>query len=109
MTTLLRVIDRPGDDAPIGFWRDPAWWGCMWRDPDCDLPDRESWFIVLPNCAGGWSTTNRASIRHNDGTIEHAGGCLWTVTGTPPKITVTPSIDAGPYWHGWITDGVMTP
>jgi len=83
----------------------------MWRQPDCDLPDREAWFIVLPNCAGGWTTTDRAAIRRNDGTIDRLTneGPLWTVTGTPPLITVTPSIDAGPEWHGWITNGVMAP
>ncbi len=38
----------------------------------------------------------------------------WTVTGTPPRITVTPSVDltrGGKYpgrWHGWIRDGVLT-
>lgn len=37
----------------------------------------------------------------------------WTVTGQPPRITLTPSVDtSGPLrpngWHGWIKDGVIT-
>ena len=60
--------------------------------------------IVLPNDAGLWWTTMRAS-----GT-----GNLWQVTGTPPNLTVNPSINAGDgpergKWHGWIKDGVLTP
>lgn len=31
----------------------------------------------------------------------------WTVTGTPPKITVVPSINMVGKWHGFLTDGVL--
>lgn len=76
----------------------------MWRLPDSDIEGLEAWFIVLPNGAGGWTTTDTSSIR---GSKER--GPRWTVTGTPPNITVSPSIDASPEWHGWIRDGVMEP
>jgi Family of unknown function (DUF6527) len=36
---------------------------------------------------------------------------MWDVTGTPPQITVSPSIfdhSAGREWHGFIRDGEMT-
>jgi hypothetical protein len=44
-------------------------------------------------------------------------GRYWTVTGTPPKVTATPSLDINPqdppndspHWHGFLTDGVLTP
>lgn len=47
----------------------------------------------------------------------HCTDCLgtdsatgWARTGEPPNITVTPSINIGPeIWHGWITNGEMTP
>jgi hypothetical protein len=32
----------------------------------------------------------------------------WTVTGEPPNITVSPSIDHPGGYHGWIRDGVIT-
>jgi len=35
-----------------------------------------------------------------------AGG--WTVSGEPPNLTVTPSINIVGCYHGWITNGVLT-
>lgn len=32
----------------------------------------------------------------------------WNVTGDPPKLTVTPSIDCSPGYHGHLTDGVLS-
>jgi hypothetical protein len=33
----------------------------------------------------------------------------WQVTGTPPRITVTPSIlHSRGGWHGWLRDGILT-
>ena len=31
----------------------------------------------------------------------------WTVTGTPPCLTLTPSVNIGGGWHGMITGGVI--
>ena len=77
--------------------------GAMWRDPERDRDGREAWGVVLPNGAV-WYTTEAAG--NSDSTFG------WDVTGTPPRITVSPSInDEGSRtpWHGWIRDGVMTP
>lgn len=35
------------------------------------------------------------------------GGGRWTRTGTPPKITLSPSINLVGHWHGWLRDGVL--
>ncbi len=35
----------------------------------------------------------------------------WTVTGTPPNISVSPSIKLGTdghLWHGWLQNGILT-
>lgn len=34
----------------------------------------------------------------------------WTRTGEPPLVTVTPSLNVNnELWHGWLTDGILTP
>ncbi len=111
MNIPLRIVDgsRDGDREP----------GAMWRYPDGDLPGRECWWIALPNTLpdpGGymeisWRTTDRASSPPHG---------LWDVSGTPPLLTVSPSIDVeywhmvdgtlvrdGSYWHGHITNGEL--
>ena len=103
MSAQLTIIERPTE--PESYWdlaALPA--GSMWRVPEHDLPDRECWRIVLPNMAGLWETTERAG----------RSGMLWSVTGIAPALTVTPSLNAGDgpgegNWHGWITNGAMTP
>lgn len=93
--------------------------GMMWRYPDGDIPERECWWIILPPSPDqgtpghpgqlSWRTTDRASDPPHE---------LWEVSGEPPNLTVTPSIDLlrfvmkdgehvrdGSYWHGFITDG----
>ena len=88
----------------VGSWDGPP--GAMiratWRDYD-DRPP--GWVVFLPN-GTYWSTNDRAAREGN--TL----GPYWDVTGTPPKITVSPSIDdrspARP-WHGWIRDGMLDP
>jgi hypothetical protein len=53
--------------------------------------------VMLPD-GGVWCVDARAST-------PGAGG--WDVTGTPPNITVRPSILTDRY-HGWLTDGVLS-
>lgn len=111
----LYIVSEPPPDSE----RLP---GAMWRYPDGDEGGRECWWIVLPNtkpqAAGyaseiSWRTTDRASSPPHE---------MWEVVGTPPLITVSPSIDVecwrtvdgqtvrdGSYWHGFITNGEMTP
>jgi Family of unknown function (DUF6527) len=69
-----------------------------WYDDFTEQPG-ESWLIALPD-GGEWITTQKAT-----------DGGYWTVTGTPPGITVNPSIfhNAPTGWHGWIRDGQMDP
>lgn len=68
----------------------------VWYDQYADQPG-ESWLIALPD-GGEWITTQKAT-----------GGGHWTVTGTPPNITATPSIfhNAPAGWHGFITNGEL--
>jgi hypothetical protein len=69
-----------------------------WAD-EFSNPPGESWLISLPG-GGEWITTQPAT-----------GGGYWTVTGTPPAITVSPSIwhNAPHGWHGFIRDGELVP
>ena len=74
--------------------------GTMIRVPwfdDIDPERGEAWNVVLPD-GGEWITTQKAR-----------GGGHWTVTGTPPLITVSPSIwhNQPDGWHGWIRDGAL--
>lgn len=91
MSIALRIIERPrpGEDEIQP--------GDMWRYPEGDEDGIECWAIYLPNQGGTWCTTDR----------EGGTGHRWEVTGTPPRITVRPSLNALGHWHGWITDGVM--
>jgi hypothetical protein len=89
--------------------------GMMWRDPAGDISNRECWCVVLPNDRRDeraaeiiWCTTDVASDPPHE---------MWDVSGTPPLLTVTPSIDVefwrpdgvrdGSYWHGHITNGEL--
>lgn len=94
--------------------------GTMWRYERGDADGRECWWIVLPNWhpeAGpsevSWRTTDRASKPPHE---------MWAVSGEPPNLTVTPSIDIerwvpngtpggfardGSHWHGFITNGEL--
>lgn len=115
MPTQLRIVTEDEiKAAPGGYYRDPEWWGAMWRTPGEDVDGQEAWCIILPNGAGGWTTTERASIPGVSGQDGYQKGNRWTVTGVSPNLTVSPSINAGDgpgpgNWHGWIKDGVMTP
>lgn len=69
-----------------------------WFDEHAAVPG-ESWLIALPD-GGDWITTQRA-----------AGGGHWTVTGTAPDITATPSVwhNSPNGWHGWVRNGELVP
>lgn len=102
MSARLHIVDPPeGEPRQWSYNVDP---GAMFRYPEFDRDGRECWCIALPNKAGLWWTTYEA-----DGSGE-----MWDVTGVPPNITVSPSINAGDgpgvgNWHGFIKDGEMTP
>lgn len=86
--TLSRSL---GLIAPAGTMIRVAWY-----DEHADQPG-ESWLIALPD-GGDWITTQRAK-----------GGGYWTVTGTAPNLTATPSIwhNAPNGWHGWLRNGEL--
>ena len=95
---------------PIFECQDPRWgnlWPWYWASDDW-LSDcyrqhnagRRPLFVILPGrhlflidgqC---WSDGKRY------------GG--WTVTGEAPNITVSPSINIGGSYHGWLKDGVIS-
>ena len=116
MRTQLRIVDP----FPEFETREA---GMMWRYLDGDDEGRECWWIILPSHPDqgtpghpselSWRTTDRASSPPHG---------MWDVSGVAPQLTVTPSIDVerwvmkggarvheGSYWHGFITDGVLTP
>lgn len=100
----LRIVEELIDPAN-GY---PNWWGqtpgdmwpCRW-DTHIIEGRAPCWVIRLPDKAWVWHTNSESS---------NEGEGLWVVTGEPPNITVTPSINIGPeIWHGWITAGEMLP
>ena len=54
--------------------------------------------VYLPGC--GWFCVDSAPSNG-----DRSG---WNVTGTPPAITVSPSINCEGHYHGWLRDGVIT-
>jgi hypothetical protein len=78
-----------GRAAPAGSMVRASWYD------DFTEQAGESWIIALPD-GGEWITTQSAT-----------GGGYWTVTGTPPGITATPSIwhNSPAGWHGFVRDG----
>jgi hypothetical protein len=89
----------------IGSFDGPP--GAMIRVTGRDLDGRPpAWMIILPNgCM--WCTNDRASAGRG-----REPGPFWEVTGTAPRLTVSPSIDdRDPRrpWHGWIRGGEMVP
>lgn len=58
--------------------------------------------VELPGNAGAFCIDSRA---WRDG-VPYGNG--WTVTGEPPRITLSPSININGHYHGWIRDGLIT-
>lgn len=91
------------DGTEFAWWGDPgkaAPPGTMIRADWYPSGDRgEAWLVVLPD-GGTWITTQEAT-----------GGGYWIVTGTPPGISVSPSIhhNAPHGWHGHIQNGELDP
>lgn len=61
------------------------------------LGKRPPLLVILP-CGHGWNVDARAS----------GGDRGWTVTGEPPDLTATPSIDCVGCFHGWLRNGVIS-
>jgi hypothetical protein len=86
-------------EAPPGSMWSADWHPARWKGPDglslcVKLPTGHDWFIDAPSFGGGEG---------------------WTRLGTPPAITVKPSIrvpgrDGEPdIYHGFLTNGVFVP
>lgn len=76
-----------------------AMWRARWMEPHWIGPDGESWMLALPTkreIGDPWCIDGPSS-----------SGGSWTRTGTPPTLTARPSI-LTPYYHGWLTDGVLS-
>jgi hypothetical protein len=82
-----------GKCAPAGTMIRASWYDEYSHHPD----GIESWLIALPD-GGDWISSQHAT-----------GGGYWTVTGTPPQITATPSIwhNSPTGWHGWARNGEL--
>lgn len=99
MSTELFIVKRNKkglfklpDGRLVQTWDTPP--GAMWR---CDCHGEQGWLIRLPGEMNAWCTLSRT-----------ASG-PWEVSGEALKLTVKPSINVVGSWHGFITDGVMTP
>ncbi len=96
----VRADGQPGDcflrALPPGAMYDATWLEHQRG------PDGRSLMLMLPD----------GRIWHVDGPSSNGTG--WTRTGTAPRITARPSIlthrpDGGESYHGWLSDGVLTP
>ena len=90
----------PGHSEPVSFKDLPI--GAMWFEEDelcVKLPDRKPWNIDRGR-------------KINASYVEHGSKSKpvpqWSRTGTPPLITVTPSVNCVGRYHGWVRDGVIT-
>jgi len=123
MPWQCRLVDIPADD--IGLPRSPHSPGTMYYGEPCMLDPsdpygrfclktllsneyKRDWmatrrplFVVLPN--GEEFCVDFAQSQHRG-----QSGQGWTVTGTPPAITVSPSINCEGRFHGWLTGGVLS-
>jgi hypothetical protein len=90
--------------------------------PDAAFPNGKLYFLVDGQCYSG--TCTKCGKRAHKNACAAIGGCTpkgyydaWTVTGTPPLITVAPSInyddpggDGEPprkHYHGFVQNGIM--
>lgn len=83
-------------DLPVGAMYDADWYPDDYRGSDglaltVILPDKTPWTID-----GYASPEGQPRVPH-----------AWTRTGTPPKVSASPSILTKGY-HGWLRDGVLT-
>ena len=67
----------------------------------------------LPPGACRMGADDNLYVRMPDGedfspTLNYGGGEKWSMVGTPPAITVSPSINCVGSYHGWIRAGVLT-
>lgn len=123
MTQLapLRLIEVPGEDADI---EDLKVGDCWYADPDALDPQGYKFWHSRVAHRSKLSEAYRATWEHirkplcvvlpgrmifcvdsmcYSGERGYYGG--WTVTGDHTNMTVSPSINVGGTYHGWITNG----
>lgn len=83
---------------PAGAMYDAFW--MPWKGPDGTCLT-----VVLPNPPD--PDHPGMHYWHIDGFAGGSDRRAWTRTGTPPKVTAMPSINAEPHWHGWLKDGYL--
>lgn len=93
---------QPGDMWPEPVWLNPATRGGLSLEYFRDHADkRPPLMVCLPN-GTFWCID----------TVPRKGDSGWTVTGSPPNITVWPSIYNAPgtprAYHGFLTNGVLS-
>lgn len=87
---VLHSQPLPGAElAPVGAMWDADWYRPHWQGPDGRC-------LVVRTPGGDWVI---------DGPAEDGG--RWTRTGTPPRVTVSPSILISDRYHGWLRDGEL--
>lgn len=108
---LGTLADYP-DPADFGMARIPVG-GYFFRSGDKPLPGLGSVYLTtakahrLPvyiHTPGGWWSPDEMAYSGDRGWY----GNGWTVTGTFPLISVTPSINFPGRYHGWCTLGVLS-
>lgn len=83
---------------PPGAIREVFWLG------EADKgPNGKQYLLRLPNGQIDWSVYGPTSGGRVDGNMSQG----WTITGTMPNITASPSIDATGVWHGFLRDGIL--
>lgn len=96
----------PGDmffDPDIGEKGDDSHWGhhllsdAYWNLPE---PRRDPLCVVLPEGTHFYLDSKQVT----DGLMHEPG---WTITGTAPMVTVSPSINCLGRWHGFLESGVL--
>lgn len=99
--TLLYIRKDTGEKTTLSGAAPGAMWYADWfPDEEKRAPDGRVLIVKTP--AGDWNVDSKAN-----------NGPGWTRTGTPPKVTATPSIGMGRRpdgqyaYHGWLRDGTL--
>lgn len=122
MPWQCRLVDdpfHPGGPGREGLRIGDMWYSLWKTTEDCpaafqaDLSDeyRRDWAGKRPPLVVVVPALSKAGYRlipideHYTRPGETHG---WTVTGQPPNVTCSPSINAIGDWHGWLQNGVLS-
>jgi hypothetical protein len=110
MSKQCRMVDADGPKVPGDMWYAPKMLDPKHADFYLEhvlstqyrrdwLGKRPPLFVCLPN-GDHFCVDSQVS--------EPRDGHGWEVTGEPPHITVSPSINAVGGYHGWLQNGVLS-